>query len=563
MAMERRAGEVAPDSAEDPWESAVDAVRRALRLAGAEGKSIEIALSGGPDSVFLAGALADLREPLGLALGVCHVHHGLQSVAESWVAFCEGLAVSLRMPFRLVRLGELPRGMGVEAAARAGRYAALAQSKADFVALAHHRDDQIETFLLGALRGGGPRAMAAMPLSRPLPRNGAPTGRGGSGPMLLRPMLGLSRAQIEGALASRGLAYVVDPTNNDERYLRNWVRLRLLPLMRERLPSIDAHLLSCVEACAAASRLIDGVAEADLAALGQFEGWGGNAASDGVEGEGRDAADRRLRSLDLKAWSALPQERRAEALRAFVRRSGLGSPEKSFLLETEAALSARPSGRARFRAPGGLAVADRGRLWAWTRDDPLLLLGAGEFTFEPPRGGARFSVGEAGREGGADGGSAPLGPEKNGPGLICGLSAVSALTPIPNAGAGANAPGAPKLGDPPASLSLRWAWGKGGIADWDRLRPCRLRAARPGDRLKIGPDASKDAFRLLAEKGIPAFVRPFWPLIVSPDGAPVCLAGARVDARFAGAWGWLPQMPAARAFIPPVKPRPLGGAPRL
>lgn len=556
MAIERKAGAVAPDSAKDPWDSAVDAVRRALRLAGAQGKSIEIALSGGPDSVFLARALADLREPLGLALSVCHVHHGLQSVAESWVAFCEGLAVSLRMPFRLVRLGELPRGMGVEAAARAGRYAALAQSKADFVALAHHRDDQIETFLLGALRGGGPRALAAMPLSRPLPKKGAQAARGGSGPMLLRPMLGLSRAQIEGALASRGLSYVIDPTNNDERYLRNWVRLRLLPLMRERLPSIDAHLLSCVEACAAAARLIDGVAEADLAAIGRFEGWGGDAASDGVAGVGREAADRRLRSLDLKAWSALPQERRAEALRAFARRSGLGSPEKSFLLEAEAALSARPSGRARFRAPGGLAVADRGRLWAWTQGDPLLLLGAGEFAFEPPPGGARSCGGGAV---GADGGSAPLGPEKNGSGLICGLNAVSALTPIPGAGAR----GAPKLGDLPASLSLRWAWGKGGIADWDRLRPCRLRAARPGDRLKIGPDASKDAFRLLAEKGVPAFVRPFWPLIVSPDGAPVCLAGARVDARFAGAWGWLPQMPAARAFVPPVKPRPLGGAPGL
>lgn len=560
MAIERKAGAVAPDSAKDPWDSAVDAVRRALRLAGAQGKSIEIALSGGPDSVFLARALADLREPLGLALSVCHVHHGLQSVAESWVAFCEGLAVSLRMPFRLVRLGELPRGMGVEAAARAGRYAALAQSKADFVALAHHRDDQIETFLLGALRGGGPRALAAMPLSRPLPKKGAQAARRGSGPMLLRPMLGLSRAQIEGALASRGLSYVIDPTNNDERYLRNWVRLRLLPLMRERLPSIDAHLLSCVEACAAAARLIDAVAEADLAAIGRFEGWGGDAASDGVAGEGREAADRRLRSLDLKAWSALPQERRAEALRAFARRSGLGSPEKSFLLEAETALSARPSGRARFRAPGGMAVADRGRLWAWTRGDPLLLLGAGEFAFEPPPGGARSCGGGAV---GADGGSAPLGPEKNGSGLICGLSAVSALTPIPKAGAGANAPGAPALGDLPASLSLRWAWGKGGIADWDRLQPCRLRAARPGDRLKIGPDASKDAFRLLAEKGVPAFVRPFWPLIVSPDGAPVCLAGARVDARFAGAWGWLPQMPAARAFVPPVKPRPLGGAPGL
>ena len=118
-----------------------------------------------------------------------------------------------------------PKGQGIEAAARAARYAVFAAQPCDAIALAHHQDDQIETFFLAALRGGGIRALSTMPSSRVW-----------QGKTLLRPLLAYSRAEIEAYATAHNLAHVNDSSNQDPSLLRNWLRHQMLPQLVFRLP---------------------------------------------------------------------------------------------------------------------------------------------------------------------------------------------------------------------------------------------------------------------------------------------------------------------------------------
>ena len=138
--------------------------RFAAQVPDLRGKRICVGLSGGADSVVLLHVLAALRDTFGLAdLSAVHVHHGLNAAADDWQRFCRDYAQRLGVGFSAARVQVDARKLGVEAAARTARYAVFAEQNADFVALAHHRDDQIETFFLAALRGGGLRALSAMP----------------------------------------------------------------------------------------------------------------------------------------------------------------------------------------------------------------------------------------------------------------------------------------------------------------------------------------------------------------------------------------------------------------
>jgi len=108
------------------------------------------------------------------------------------------------------------------------------------VAVGHNRGDQVETMLMWLLRGCGPEGLAGMPAARPLDRDAA----GAAGPMLIRPLLDVSREAILEYLASRDLEYRDDHTNRDTRYLRNWIRGTLLPGLRERTDAGLEHRLA-------------------------------------------------------------------------------------------------------------------------------------------------------------------------------------------------------------------------------------------------------------------------------------------------------------------------------
>ncbi len=175
------------------------------------GIRIEAGLSGGLDSVVLLHALAALQQRFGFALTAVHVHHGLSDQADEWADFCRSLCRRLNVPLRVekVTVAEESR-LGIEAEARKQRYRVFSDGCCDVLALAHHQDDQVETFMLAALRGGGLRALSAMPGRRAL--NGQI--------QVWRPLLAESRETLESYAAEHGLAYVEDGSNRNTEFLR-------------------------------------------------------------------------------------------------------------------------------------------------------------------------------------------------------------------------------------------------------------------------------------------------------------------------------------------------------
>ncbi len=196
------------------------------------------------------------RERRHFSLSACHVHHGLNPCADAWAAHCRRQCDALGLPLRIERV-EVDAGPGqsLEAVARDKRYAALGATQADVIVLAHHLDDQAETVLLQLLRGGGPRALAAMPAMRAL-----------GDKILWRPLLSATRAQVERYAAWRGLEWVDDDSNDDLRWRRNLLRHALLPRLERGVPDYRQHFQRTAALMADAAQVLDEVAASDLAA---------------------------------------------------------------------------------------------------------------------------------------------------------------------------------------------------------------------------------------------------------------------------------------------------------
>lgn len=194
------------------------------------GARVAVAVSGGPDSVALLFALADLarRAPWSLA-GLIHVNHGLRPDAPDDTEFCRALACRLNIPFDTsrvdVRQTMAEENLSLEAAARIERYAALGRGagrlSATLVATGHTCDDQAETLLLRLLRGTSFRGAAGI-----RPRRG----------IFVRPLLDVRRADARTYLASLGETYREDPSNADETIPRNRLRRVLLPVVEDLWP---------------------------------------------------------------------------------------------------------------------------------------------------------------------------------------------------------------------------------------------------------------------------------------------------------------------------------------
>ncbi|MFN2646808.1 MAG: tRNA lysidine(34) synthetase TilS, partial [Burkholderiales bacterium] len=195
-------------------------VRAALGrvLAELEGKSVLVALSGGVDSVVLLHAMREVQ-----GVRAAHIHHGLSLNAERWARFCRALCRRLGVPLSVRRVRVAPKGEGLEAAARAARYAALRKLDFDVLVLAHQLDDQAETVLLKLLRGAGPRGASGMAPRAPF-----------EGRLLLRPLLEVPREAIVAYAHEHELQWVEDESNHSEAYSRNFIRLRIAPLLDQR-----------------------------------------------------------------------------------------------------------------------------------------------------------------------------------------------------------------------------------------------------------------------------------------------------------------------------------------
>ncbi len=225
--------------------------------------SILVGLSGGVDSVVLLHLLHKLSSRFSWELSALHVHHGISPNADAWSDFCTQLCASLNITLHIERVDMAPlREHGIEAAARKLRHAAFAGQSCDYVALAHHADDQAETLLLQLLRGSGLRGASAMPVLSP-----SRPADGSSPAVLVRPLLHSSRQQILAYAAAHHLRWIEDESNADDSYPRNFLRHRVLPLLGERFPAYRDTLMRSAGHFAEASTLLDEMARQDGAGM--------------------------------------------------------------------------------------------------------------------------------------------------------------------------------------------------------------------------------------------------------------------------------------------------------
>lgn len=208
-----------------------------------------VGLSGGADSVCLLHFLQYLSREKHFALAAVHVNHELRGKdADADEQFCQKLCDRLDIELFIKRVDAKQVAqkydLSPEHGARKARYAAYQQVArkwgATKLALGHHLDDLAETFLLNLLRGTQVNGLAGIPVRRPLCKDVE----------IVRPLLCISRAQVETYLAQNKLPHVTDQTNFDDAYRRNWVRNTLLPLLETKQPQIRAHLADFAAAIA-------------------------------------------------------------------------------------------------------------------------------------------------------------------------------------------------------------------------------------------------------------------------------------------------------------------------
>lgn len=219
-------------------------------------KAWHVALSGGLDSTVLLHLLVQLRLTHSLPpLTAVHVHHGLQSAADAWPAHCQALCDALSVPLQVFRV-QVQAGASLERAARDARYQAfVAVTQAQEVLLTgQHRDDQAETLLFRLLRGAGVSGLTGMPRQRTL----------GEG-HLCRPLLDVSRAELEAYARAHALTWVEDPSNTQTDFSRNYLRHEIFPTLSKRWPQATASMVRSAAHCAEAQGLLDELAQQDLA----------------------------------------------------------------------------------------------------------------------------------------------------------------------------------------------------------------------------------------------------------------------------------------------------------
>ncbi|WWP00427.1 MAG: tRNA lysidine(34) synthetase TilS [Candidatus Dasytiphilus stammeri] len=208
-----------------------------------------IAYSGGLDSTVLLHQLLQLRNRRPeLKLRAIHINHGISPAADSWVQHCYQQCRIWQIPLKIIIINQLDKKQGIEAAARVARYNAFKNVllKGEILLTAQHLDDQCETFLLALKRGSGPAGLAAMPSEIKIGNN-----------ILIRPMLYQSRQEIEEWALLHNLRWVIDHSNFNTRFDRNFLRLKILPLLRKRWPSFPKAVVRSSELCAEQEQLLE------------------------------------------------------------------------------------------------------------------------------------------------------------------------------------------------------------------------------------------------------------------------------------------------------------------
>ncbi len=311
------------------------------------GAPVVVAVSGGPDSLALLHALAGLRSELGCELHIAHLDHGLrgaESAAEA--TFVAESARDWQIPATIEHTSVAARaaalGLNLYAAGRAARYALLgrvaAAIGAQAVAVAHTADDQAETVLMHLLRGAGSEGLSAM---RPLVvwdewrRYGAERIDAPDRPALIRPLLAITRAEVESYCHTQGLEPRHDPSNDDTRHTRSRLRHTTIPHLMTYNSRIVESLGRTAEILASEHDLIDHLLDQSWLALAR---------------ERPGAID-----LERAVWKTMhPALQRAALRRAYTRAGGNATLGLDDIERVRAA--ARRGSKQVIELPGGVAL---------------------------------------------------------------------------------------------------------------------------------------------------------------------------------------------------------------
>lgn len=276
----------------------------------APGDRVICAVSGGADSVALLFGLYLLKEKLQLDLSAAHFNHRLRGEeSDRDEAFVKDLCDRFDIPLHLGSGEVKPGKKGLEAAARDARYAFL-RTLPGKIATAHTADDNAETVLLHLVRGTGLKGLCGI----------TPVGDG-----LIRPMLCITRAEVEAFLQEYCLRHIVDSSNETDAFLRNRLRHHVMPLLKEENPRLAENL--------SAMALQLHKEEALLSALAQ-----------------------QAYTTDVPALRQMESAIRSRVLEMFLKNSGVKEPERSHIAQAESLVfSENPSAWASF--PGGVTIA--------------------------------------------------------------------------------------------------------------------------------------------------------------------------------------------------------------
>ncbi len=203
----------------------------------AEGMEVIAGFSGGADSTALLSVLWDLKDVLKISVTAIHINHGIRDEAAEDEAFCRNYCAEKGIPFKAVRrdIPKMARDMGLteEEAGRIARYEVfndcLNKTCRGRIAVAHHANDVAETLLLNLTRGTGLKGLGGI---RPVRDN------------VIRPLLGVTRSEIEEYLREREISFCTDMTNLENDHTRNYLRNEIIPRLAERVNAKSAQHLA-------------------------------------------------------------------------------------------------------------------------------------------------------------------------------------------------------------------------------------------------------------------------------------------------------------------------------
>jgi len=219
-------------------------------------KNFLIAYSGGLDSHVLLHLMSALAKEHEFSLRAIYINHQLSPKAYEWQQHCQAICKLLNVPFIAESIQcDVAKGESLEANARDARYAMFKQVlvEGEYLLTAHHSDDQAETVLIQLLRGAGVKGLAAMPAIK-LFANGSHC----------RPLLPYSRQQLHDYALQHKLQWIEDESNQQVHFARNYLRHKVMPLLRERWPAVSQNLSRSAAHCAEASELLNEIAASDL-----------------------------------------------------------------------------------------------------------------------------------------------------------------------------------------------------------------------------------------------------------------------------------------------------------